>query len=73
MITVEEQLELFNQLHNMNLFDLYCDIKNDCEKSNIPLLNNENDNSINEFIELIMNNVDLKKINIKYYKKRNLI
>ena len=30
MITVEEQLELFNQLHNMNLFDLYCDIKNDC-------------------------------------------
>lgn len=73
MITINEQIELFNQLHNLNLFDLYCNIKNDCTQFNIPLLNDANNNNINDFIQLIMNNIDLKKMYIKYYKKNNLI
>ena len=73
MITAEEQIDLFNQLHHQNLFDLYIKIKEDCTQFSLPLLDNTDNNTIDDFIQLIMNNSDLKKMYIKYYKKDNLI
>lgn len=73
MITVQEQIDLFDQLHKMELFDLFSEFLKDIEQFSMPLLNSNNSNLHNEFIELIMNNVDLKKMFINYYKKDNLI
>ena len=70
MITAQEQIDLFYSKYTIDLLDLYREIKNKCQHHGAPILNNENNNSQNEFIDLILENTDLKKLFIKHYKMK---
>jgi hypothetical protein len=70
MITSQEQIDLFYNKYNIDLLDLFIEIKNKCQHYGLPILNNEKNNSQNEFIDLILENTDLKKLFIKHYKMK---
>ena len=68
MITAEEQIDLFVSLYTLDLMDLLIEIKDKLDTHGIPILNNIQGNYNNEFVELILKNVDLKKLYLEYYK-----
>ena len=70
MITQTEQIELFHTLHDTNLLDLLSNIEDICKNEALPILNLKNQDISLKFIELILNNIDLKKMFLQHYKKK---
>ena len=68
MITAEEQIDLFLSLYTLDLMDLLKEIKDKLDTNGIPILNNLQGDYTNEFVELILENADIKKIYLEYYK-----
>ena len=66
MITAEEQIDLFHNKYTYDLIKLFDELKKD--HSNTILLGKCNRNTKSDFIELILNNIDLKKMFLKHYK-----
>ena len=66
MITAEEQINLFHNKYTDDLIKLLEELKKD--HSNTILLGKCNRDTISDFIELILNNIDLKKMFLKHYK-----
>ena len=48
--------------------DLLKEIKDKLDTNGIPILNNLQGDYTNEFVELILENADIKKIYLEYYK-----
>ena len=70
MITIQEQKDLFYNKYSTELLDLYRVISENCDKYKLPILNNEKQNNLDEFIDLILENVDLKSIFLNHYKNK---
>ena len=68
MITKEEQISLFYDKYNIDLLDLLEKLKEHCDTYKLPLLNNLSNNHQSDFIDLILENVNLKKNFINHYK-----
>ena len=68
MITKEEQIQLFYDKYSIDLLDLIQDINKICEDNNLPILNNKSQNFQQDFIDLILENINLKKLYINNYK-----
>jgi hypothetical protein len=68
MITSEEQIDLFLSLNTLDLMDLLKEIKDKLDFSGTPILNNLQNDYNNDFVELILEHVDLKKFYLNYYK-----
>ena len=62
MITIQEQKDLFYNKYSTELLDLYRLISENCDKYKLPILNNEKQNNLDEFIDLILENVNLKQM-----------
>jgi hypothetical protein len=61
-IKKEEILGYFHDIHASKLLEILEKIKNHCEGNNIPLLNNPNSSMQGDFVELIMDCLDLNLI-----------
>jgi hypothetical protein len=70
MITIQEQKDLFYNKYSTELLDLYRLISENCDKYKLPILNNEKQNNLDEFIDLILENVDLKQMFLNHYKNK---
>lgn len=68
MITSEEQIDLFLSLYTLDLMDLLKEIKDKLDFSGTPILNNLQNDYNNDFVDLILEHVDLKKLYLNYYK-----
>lgn len=68
MITSEEQIDLFLSLYTLDLMDLLNEIKDKLDFSGTPILNNLQNDYNNDFVDLILEHVDLKKLYLNYYK-----
>ena len=66
MITAEEQIDLFHNKYTYDLIKLFDEIKE--HHSNTILLGKCDRHTLSDFIELILNNIDLKKMFLKHYK-----
>ena len=73
MITEEEQIDLFLGKHNLELLDLICDVTKKLKNNAVPILNNLQNDYGNDFIELILSVVDLKKYYLNYYDENEAI
>jgi hypothetical protein len=62
MITVEEQIDYFLSKYSIELMDFLDNIDYILKQNCIPILNNKKKDYNNEFVELIMEFVDLKKL-----------
>ena len=73
MITAQEQIDLFYNKYSYKLVLLLEELKNDLEMESSPILNNTKSNLSYEFIQLFLDNIDLKKMYIKdtYKTSRN--
>ena len=71
MITIEEQKDLFYNKYNIDILDLYRLIKTYCDDNALPILNNENRYTQSDFIELLLENINLKKMYLNHYQKKN--
>ena len=69
MITEEEQTDLFLGKHSIELMDLLYCINTNLKNNAIPILNNLQNDYNNDFIELILTMVDLKKYYLTYYNE----
>jgi hypothetical protein len=70
MITIQEQKDLFYNKYSTELLDLYRVISENCDKYKLPILNNEKQNNLDEFIDLILENVNLKQMFLSHYKNK---
>lgn len=70
MITIQEQKDLFYNKYSTELLDLYRLISENCDKYKLPILNNEKQNNLDEFIDLILENVNLKQMFLNHYKNK---
>ena len=70
MITIQEQKDLFYNKYSTELLDLYRVISENCDKYKLPILNNEKPNNLDEFIDLILENVNLKQMFLSHYKNK---
>ena len=68
MITKEEQIQLFYNKYSNELIDLLYEIKKHCEQNGLPILNDLSKNHQADFIDLILENVNLKKMFLNHYK-----
>ncbi len=64
MITAEEQIDLFYNKYSYELIKLFEQIK---ERSDTVVLSQCDNNTISDFIDLILNNVDLKRMWLKHH------
>jgi hypothetical protein len=65
-ITVEEQIEFFRNYYSYELIELFNKIKD--KNETYKLLNNCSKETINNFIDLIGQNIDLKKMYMSHLK-----
>ena len=65
MITAEEQIDLFYNKYSYELIKLFDEIK--ASKADSIVLGKCNNNTISEFVDLILNNVDLKQMWMYHY------
>jgi hypothetical protein len=65
-ITVEEQIEFFRNYYSYDLIELFNKIKE--KNENFKLLNNCSKETIVNFIDLIGQNIDLKKMYMSHLK-----
>ncbi len=61
-IQKDEILQYMQDIHASTILDILHKIKNHCEDNNIPLLNNQNINMEGDFVELIMDCLDINLI-----------
>ena len=66
MITAQEQIDLFYNKYTYELIKLFDEIKS--SKGDTIVLGKCNNNTISEFVDLILNNVDLKRMWVDHYK-----
>ena len=65
MITAQEQIDLFYNKYSYELIKLFDEIKS--SKGDTIVLGKCNNNTISEFVDLILNNVDLKRMWTDHY------
>jgi hypothetical protein len=65
-ITVEEQVDFFRNYYSYDLIELFNKIKE--KNENFKLLNNCSKETIANFIDLIGQNIDLKKMYLSHLK-----
>ena len=68
MITTEEQIDFFLSKYTIELMDFLNIIDRSLKQNSIPILNNKKKDYNNEFVELIMKFVDLKKLYLLTHK-----
>lgn len=72
MITAEEQIELFNSIYQHEFIELLNTIIEELKFTAIPILNYPENSMHNDFIELILSNINLKKMYYTHFKHKNL-
>lgn len=72
MITAEEQIDLFNSIYQYEFIDFLNTIIDELKLTAIPILNYPENTMHNDFIELILGNINLKKMYYIHYKHKNL-
>lgn len=72
MITAEEQINLFESIYRQEFIDFFNTIINDLKLTAIPILNTPDNYMHNDFIELILSNINLKKMYFIHFKHKNL-
>lgn len=68
MITAEEQIDFFLSKYSIDLIEFLKQVDESFKQNAIPILNNKKQDFNNEFVELIMEFVDLKKLYLKTHK-----
>jgi hypothetical protein len=66
MITSEEQVDFFTSYYSYDIINFFKDLKHKYE--NDDLLNECDINSNDEFVELLLDNVDLKDMYLQKFK-----
>ena len=61
-ITEQDVIDIFNHKYNSIFIDFLLELKNDYESRGLPLLNTLTKNCLNDFIELILYNIDLNDV-----------
>lgn len=72
MITAEEQIDLFDSIYRNDFIEFINTIIETLKLSAIPILNYPENSMHNDFIELIISNINLKKMYYIYYKYKIL-
>ena len=65
MITAQEQIDLFYNKYTYEIIKLFDEIK--ASKGDTLVLGKCNNNTVSEFLDLILNNVDLKQMWMTHY------
>ena len=66
MITCEDQIEFFRNYYSYDILLLLNRLKE--KYGNYNLLNKYSKDTSNDFVDLLLNNVDLKKMYMNHYK-----
>lgn len=66
MITAEDQLDFFRNYYSYEVIELLNKLKE--KYQNFKLLNNISKDGANDFVELIGQNIDLKKMYLQHLK-----
>lgn len=69
MITLEEQIDLFNTIYQDDFINFINNIIEELNYTAKPIMNNITIPMHSDFIELIINNINLKKMYYIHYKK----
>ena len=72
MITAEEQIDLFDSIYRNDFIEFINTIIETLKLTAKPILNYPKNSMHNDFIELIISNINLKKMYYIHYKHKNL-
>ena len=70
MITADEQIELFDSIYRNDFIEFINNIIETLKLTSIPILNYHENSIHNDFIELIISNINLKKMYYIHYKHK---